>query len=89
LTAITVYSQPNCQPCKATKRKLDQLGVNYRAVDVADDETALATIRGLGYQQTPVVVAGEQHWSGYRPHMLEELAHAQQQPLGGPTAADQ
>ncbi|MFE2994100.1 glutaredoxin domain-containing protein [Nocardia sp. NPDC059246] len=67
---ITVYSRPNCQPCKATIRKLDALGADYRKVDVTEDDDALDYIRSLGYSQAPVVVAGETHWTGYSPDKL-------------------
>lgn len=72
---ITVYSRPNCQPCVATKRKLDQLGAAYAVVDVTEDADALAYIKSLGYLQAPVVVAGDDHWTGYRPHRIEEAVN--------------
>ena len=28
----------------------------------------------LGYLQAPVVVAGDSHWSGFRPDRIKELA---------------
>ena len=31
-------------------------------------------IKGLGYQQAPVVVAGEDHWSGFRPDRIKAIA---------------
>ncbi|MDU3550696.1 MAG: NrdH-redoxin, partial [Actinomyces sp.] len=33
-------------------------------------------IKGLGYQQAPVVIAGEDHWSGYRPDLIKAAAQA-------------
>ena len=70
---ITVYSQPFCQPCKATYRALDAAGLDYEVVDVTEDEQALEYVRSLGHQQSPVVVAGDQHWSGFRPDLLSTL----------------
>lgn len=68
---ITVYTRPNCQPCKATKRKLEQLQAEYTLIDVTEDPDALDLIKGLGYLQAPVVVArigGEEvHWGGFSP----------------------
>lgn len=72
--SVTVYSSPGCQPCRATHRKLDELGIEFTPVDVSEDPEALALCRSLGYQQTPVVVAGDEHWSGYRPDLLKALA---------------
>lgn len=70
MPSITVYSRPNCQPCKATKRQLDRLGADYTVIDVTEDEAALDFIRGLGYSQAPVVVAGDHHWAGFSPDKL-------------------
>ena len=74
--AITVYSKPNCVQCSATYRALDKAGLVYRTVDVALDVEALEQVRALGYAQAPVVVAGEDHWSGFRPDKIKALAIA-------------
>ena len=74
--AIIVYSKPNCVQCSATYRALDKAGLVYRTVDVALDVEALEQVRALGYAQAPVVVAGEDHWSGFRPDKIRTLALA-------------
>ena len=74
--AITVYSKPNCVQCSATYRALDKAGLVYRTVDVALDVEALEQVRALGYAQAPVVMAGEDHWSGFRPDRIKALAVA-------------
>ena len=74
--AITVYSKPMCVQCDATYRALDKQGLDYRSVDVTQDVEALEYIKGLGYQQAPVVIAGEDHWSGYRPDRIKALLAA-------------
>ena len=74
--AITIYSKPNCVQCSATYRALDKAGLVYRTVDVALDVEALEQVRALGYAQAPVVVAGEDHWSGFRPDKIKTLALA-------------
>ena len=71
---VTVYSKPHCPQCEMTRRLLDRLGVAYQTVDVAQNQAALEYVRGLGYLQAPVVVAGDEHWSGYRPDRLKTLA---------------
>lgn len=47
-----------------------------RSIDVTQDPESLAFIKGLGYQQAPVVVAGEDHWSGFRPDRIKAVAAA-------------
>jgi len=72
--SITVYSTPSCVQCKATYRALDKQGVPYEVVDVTTDAQALAMVHGLGYVQAPVVVAGDEHWSGFRPDRISAVA---------------
>ena len=74
--AITVYSKPNCVQCNATYRALDKAGLRYETVDISLDVEALEQVRALGYAQAPVVVAGEDHWSGFRPDKIKTLALA-------------
>lgn len=73
---ITVYSKPMCVQCDATYRALDKQGLDYERIDVTQDAAALEFIKGLGYQQAPVVMAGDDHWSGYRPDRIKAAAAA-------------
>ncbi|WP_448760177.1 glutaredoxin-like protein NrdH [Actinomyces oricola] len=73
---ITVYSKPRCVQCTATYRALDKAGLSYETVDISLDVAALDQVRSLGYAQAPVVVAGGEHWSGFRPDKIKALAAA-------------
>ena len=53
---------------------LDKQGVDYTTIDVTEDAASLDYIKGLGYQQAPVVIAGEDHWSGFRPDRIKAAA---------------
>lgn len=72
--SITVYSKPMCVQCDATKRALDKQGLDYTIVDMSEDATALDYVKSLGYVQAPVVMAGDAHWSGYRPDLIKKIA---------------
>jgi glutaredoxin-like protein NrdH len=72
--SITVYSKPACVQCTATTRALDRQGLDYTIIDVSTDVDAYELVQGLGYRQVPVVIAGEQHWAGFRPDMISALA---------------
>ncbi|HLV04415.1 MAG TPA: glutaredoxin domain-containing protein, partial [Actinomycetaceae bacterium] len=48
-------------------------GLEYEVVDVSADAEALETVKALGYQQAPVVFAGGDHWSGFRPDKIKAL----------------
>ncbi|NRP20786.1 Glutaredoxin-like protein NrdH [Ensifer adhaerens] len=71
---VTVYSKPACVQCTATYRALDRKGVNYEVIDISIDEDALQMVKGLGYMQLPVVVAGPEHWAGFRPDKISALS---------------
>ncbi|UDL14898.1 thioredoxin domain [Arthrobacter phage Sarge] len=81
--AWVIYTKPNCQPCRMTKRKLDAAGIFYTEVDVTQDETALAYIKDtLGYTGAPVVyvstIDGDHHWYGLRKDLLDHfIAYAE------------
>ena len=72
--SIIVYTKPSCVQCNATYRALDAKGINYTVLDLSQNEEALEYTKSLGYLQAPVVVAGEEHWSGSRPDKIDELA---------------
>lgn len=72
--SITVYTKPSCVQCNATYRALDAKGIEYEIHDLSEDPTALEQVKALGYMQAPVVVTDEDHWSGFRPDKIAELA---------------
>ena len=74
---ITVYSKPACVQCTATYKAFDKAGVDYAVVDITTDNKARDYVMSLGYQQAPVVVAGEEHWSGFRPDRVKAVAAQQ------------
>ncbi|WP_294923227.1 glutaredoxin-like protein NrdH [uncultured Paracoccus sp.] len=71
---ITVYSKPACVQCTATTRALDARGLNYDVIDLTQDDAAMEIVTQLGYRQAPVVIAGENHWAGFRPDLIGSLA---------------
>ncbi|MFN3067484.1 glutaredoxin-like protein NrdH [Serratia sp. J2] len=73
---IIIYTKPDCVQCNATYRALDRQGINYRVVDLTQDQQALNHVKSLGYQQVPVIIAGDDHWSGFRPDKIGALANA-------------
>lgn len=71
---ITVYSKPECVQCDRTKKYLDEKVPHpYTILDVTQDPEALEMVKSLGYQQAPVVVVDDEHWSGFRPDLLRKL----------------
>jgi glutaredoxin-like protein NrdH len=77
---VTVYTKPACSQCRMTFLALDKKGISYESVDVTTSPEALEYItEDLGYSQAPVIVVNadeENHWSGFRPDKLDQLAAA-------------
>ena len=73
---FTVYTKPACVQCTATYRALDKAGIEYDVVDISENPEARDYVMALGYLQAPVVVAGDDHWSGFRPDRIKALTVA-------------
>ena len=70
---IIIYTKNNCVQCTATKNAMDMQGINYQLVNLAQEPAAIETLKSLGYRQVPVVMAEEDHWSGFRPDKISAL----------------
>lgn len=70
---VVIYTQPNCQPCKATLRRFNEAGINVKELPAAEHTDLL---KAMGHQQAPVVMTGVTHWSGYRPDLIDETIQA-------------
>ncbi|CAN3132517.1 glutaredoxin-like protein NrdH (plasmid) [Mycobacterium sp. smrl_JER01] len=71
MSTLTVYTKPNCVQCTATFKALDKAGITYAKIDISVDAEARDYVMALGYLQAPVVVAGDEHWSGFRPDRIK------------------
>lgn len=71
---VTVYTTTACPQCTATKRQLDKLGVPYTEINIEHDEEARRRVTDMGFVAAPVVVAGDDAWSGFRYERLGALA---------------
>lgn len=72
--SIIVYSKPACVQCTATTRALAAKGLEFDLVDLTENADAMARITELGYRQAPVVMAGGDHWAGFRPDKISALS---------------
>lgn len=70
---VTIYGKPFCVQCKATYRALDRRKILYNIIDISEDTRALSYVQSLGYRQAPVIVAGDVHWSGFRPDLIDRI----------------
>lgn len=81
LMATTVYSTPNCVQCRATYRKLDQLGIEYTKVILVPDSADDAAVQAIlaadpSLERVAPMVIHEQDgittiWTGNQPDMID------------------
>lgn len=48
-------------------------GIDYTVIDLTEDHDAMEMVRGLGHYQAPIVISGDNHWSGFRPDRIAAL----------------
>lgn len=75
MTTITVYTKPNCVQCNATFKALDKAALSYEKIDITEDDEARDYVMALGHLQAPVVIAGDEHWAGFRPDRIKALSN--------------
>jgi glutaredoxin-like protein NrdH len=72
--SVTVYTLPSCVQCDSTKRMLQRNQIEYSEVDMSQDPVALEMVKTLGYTAAPVVVSGQEHWSGFRMDKIQAIS---------------
>lgn len=70
---VVVYTKSHCPQCDATKRRMDRLRIPYRTVNLDENPDTVAMLTARGFRQTPIVEAGSDTWSGYRPDLIDRL----------------
>lgn len=73
---VTVYTTPSCGQCTLTKNWLTKNAVPFETVDLTQSPEAADMVKALGYMRAPIVIAGTDHWTGFRPDLLAPLANA-------------
>lgn len=73
MSVVLYAKEKGCRQCEFTAKVLKKNGVPFETVILDKDQSARDYVASLGYMQAPVVVNGEDHWSGFRPDKLEEL----------------
>lgn len=73
MNIIIYVSSGRCPGCEATERKLDMLGLPYDLRRADDYPAEVEQLSARVGRQAPLVVAGDQEWSGYRPDLIQKL----------------
>ena len=86
---LTIYTKTICPQCNPVKAFIKSKGLAHEMINIDEDETAYETIKGLGFQSTPVVTltydtgevvqscAGMQAMMGIMKWNQEGLLHAE------------
>lgn len=72
--SVIVYSLPNCVQCDMTKKLLTTREIEFESVMIDENPDAVAEYMAQGMKSAPIVVAGDQVWSGFRADKINELA---------------
>jgi glutaredoxin-like protein NrdH len=70
---VTVYSNPNCTACEQTKRFLTVKGIVFESKMISESPEIFPLIEEKGYASAPIVVVGDDSWSGFRLEKLSTL----------------
>ncbi|AMS02673.1 thioredoxin domain [Gordonia phage Yvonnetastic] len=69
---VILYTQPECQGCRMTKKYFTEHGVAHEVYDVSEPENQKGynKVKKLGYSSAPVVIIKKNgrrvdHWTGY------------------------
>lgn len=72
--AITVWTNPQCVQCDATKRRFNNDGIAYETRSIPDTPGKADEFKAAGHMQAPVVETPWVTWHGYRPDMHKWIA---------------
>jgi glutaredoxin-like protein NrdH len=70
---VIIYSNPNCVQCDQTKKFLTLKGIDFESKLIQDSPEIYPLIEQKGYKSAPVVVVGDNSWSGFKLDKLNEL----------------
>ena len=75
---ITVWTKSHCPQCTMTKTLLKRKGLEFDEADLETSPEQLQAFKDAGLLQAPIIVLGQdgRRWSGFRPDLIDELAHA-------------
>ncbi|MBF0808484.1 hypothetical protein E4U03_07660 [Rothia nasimurium] len=55
MSAINLYTTPNCHQCRLTQRKLNDHALPYRLISLENEPTIAAHLKARGLLQAPIV----------------------------------
>ena len=74
-SVVIVLTQPGCGPCVGVKAALKRSGVEYREVNIREDERAVKWMMEQGYTGTPVIIDGKDHFDLGEPEKMRRVTN--------------
>jgi glutaredoxin-like protein NrdH len=62
-----------CQACRLTKTMIESKRLPYTEIDISADHKSADLLRAAGHLELPVVVTGNDVWTGFRPDKIRGL----------------
>lgn len=69
---VTIYTKPNCQPCKIAKKYLTSKGIEFRELSIFDYAEEL---KAKGFMSAPVIKIDDEILPGLDMNKLKTLLH--------------
>ena len=60
-----VFSKKSCPYCDKAVKALEQVGDEYKKLDIEEDQKARAVFDSYGFKTVPQVFLGDHHIGGY------------------------
>lgn len=72
--SVTLFTQPGCGQCIATKRALDAKNIKFDIRDITKDQDAYDYVtKKLGYSGLPVVETDSDNWTGFNADKIGKI----------------
>ena len=72
--AIVIYTKNDCRPCKETKKRFKEFGIDFEEINLDENPQFLEHVtKDLGFMAAPVVVTDTDAWSGFQPGKIKAI----------------
>lgn len=70
---IKIYTKTTCIQCKMTKRLMDQLDIEFKEINIDNDDEALDYLKAKGIKSAPYIETEKDCWTGFRPDKIKAI----------------
>jgi glutaredoxin 3 len=66
IMTVTLFSLGKCPECVHVKKMFEELGIDFKEVDISDDAYRAKVVEKTGHYSVPQVMMGERYIGDYR-----------------------